>query len=365
MIGRFRAKLHELGRHLLSQHTAPGRLAAAVLVGVIVGCSPFFGLHFFICVALAWLLRLNQVVVYGAANISIPPMIPFLGFASVQLGNRLLHGHWLTLRVDDFAWKNAPQLARVFFVDWLVGGVVVGAAIGLVAGALTFRLLLRRQARLRDPLLAALHAARTRWDALHRRHWIYARLKLALDPAHRTIAPQIPPDTFTVDLGCGIGLLPILLALLGERRRALGIEWDGEKVRAGQHAAKELDGVEIVEGDVRTHPIPACDVITLVDMLHYYDADTQRALLARCRAALRPGGRILVREGDRQRTGGARWTRFVEGFSTRIGWNRGPEVRFRPIPELVTDLEALGFRVRADEVAGRLHPGNVLLIGEL
>ncbi|HUS66254.1 MAG TPA: DUF2062 domain-containing protein, partial [Kofleriaceae bacterium] len=219
MIGRFRRRLHELGRQLLSQHTAPGRLAAAVLVGAIVGCTPFFGLHFFICVGLAWLFRLNQVVVYGAANISIPPMIPFLGFASVQLGNRLLHGQWLHLGVDDFAWKNAPELARTFFVDWLVGGVVVGAAIGVVAGTAVFRLLLRRQARLRDPLLAALHAARTRWDALHRRHWIYARLKLALDPAHRTIAPAVPPNSFTVDLGCGIGLLPVLLALLGDGRR--------------------------------------------------------------------------------------------------------------------------------------------------
>jgi hypothetical protein len=99
-------------------------------------------------------------------------------------------------------------------------------------------------------------------------------------------------------------------------------------------------------------------------MLHYYDADAQRALLKRCRDALRPGGRLLVREGDGARSGGARFTRAVEALVTRLGWNRGPKVRFRPIGELTADLEALGFAVRVDEVAGRMHPGNVLLIAE-
>ena len=123
--------------------------------------------------------------------------------------------------------------------------------------------------------------------------------------------------------------------------------------------------MEIVAGDVRSYELPPCDVITLVDMLHYYDAATQQKLLERCRAALRPGGRLLVREGDRERRGGARWTRFVENWMVRLGWNRGPDVKFRPIAALRQDLESLGFAVHVDEVAGHLHPGNVLIIGTL
>jgi hypothetical protein len=37
----------------------------------------------------------------------------------------------------------------------------------------------------------------------------------------------------------------------------------------------------------------------------------------------------------------------------KLGWNRGPEVRFRPVAELIADLERLGFSVRVDEVAER------------
>jgi SAM-dependent methyltransferase len=187
-------------------------------------------------------------------------------------------------------------------------------------------------------------------------------MKYVMDPCYRAIAPLVPPGAFAVDLGAGLGMLPVLLGVLGDGRRALGIEWDAAKVACGVHAARDLGGVEVVEGDARTATIPACDVITLVDMLHYWDADAQRALLARCRAALRPGGRLVVREGDPSRRGGARWTRAVEAVVTRLGWNRGPQVRFRPVDELRADLEALGFRVRVDEVAARTHPGNVLLV---
>jgi len=168
-----------------------------------------------------------------------------------------------------------------------------------------------------------------------------------------------------VDLGTGLGMLPVLLGELGERRRALGVEWDPEKIRCGLHAARGLPDVEMVEGDMHASPLPACDVITLIDVLHYYDADRQRALLGRCRAALRPGGRLLIRETDGARRGGARWTRTVEAWATRLGWNRGPRVCFRPISDLRSDLVALGFRVDEDEVAGRFHPGNVLLIARI
>jgi len=157
-------------------------------------------------------------------------------------------------------------------------------------------------------------------------------MKYVMDPCYRAIAPQVPEGAFAVDLGTGLGMLPVLLGLMG--RRALGIEWDKAKVACGVHAAQGLD-VQIVEGDVRSFAIPACDVITLVDMLHYYDADTQRALLRRCRDALNENGRILVREGDRARRGGARWTRLVENWMVRSAGTAVPTSTSVPSPSCV------------------------------
>ena len=363
MIRRLRARVHGFLGRMLHEHTEPSRLALGVFVGAVVGCSPLFGLHLFVCMAVAYVLGLNQFVVYGAANISIPPLVPFIAFSSVQLGERLRHGRWMDLRLHDISWHTAPELAKQFFLDWLLGGLLVGASVGLVAAVVVYVIVHRR--RPVDAVGLLLRQAGRRYAGLPQRFAMYARLKYRMDPCYRAILPLVPPDSFTVDLGTGLGMLPVALALAAENRRALGVEWDVAKAEAGQTAAEGLDAVEITTGDVREFAIPPCDVITLVDMLHYYDADTQRALLRRCRDALRPHGRMLVREGDGRRRGGARFTRFVESTVTRLGWNRGPAVRFRPIDELSDDLTALGFVVRVDEVAGKLHPGNVLLVAEL
>jgi uncharacterized protein (DUF2062 family)/2-polyprenyl-3-methyl-5-hydroxy-6-metoxy-1,4-benzoquinol methylase len=361
-VNGLRRRIHELWRTIVHEHTAPARVAAAIVVGAIVGCTPLFGLHIVVCLGLAWALGLNKLIVYGAANLSIPPLVPLIGFASVQLGERLRHGAWLALERRDFALANMRVLVRVFFVDWMIGGVVLGAAIGVVAGGITWLILHRRRRRAPDAIDAAIELARRRYDGLHPRFKWYARTEYVMDPCYRVIAPLVPAGAFAVDLGSGLGMLPVLLGVLGDGRRALGVEWDRKKVECGAHAAEGLADIRVVEGDARSVELPPCDVITLVDMLHYWDAGSQRALLARCRAALRPGGRLLVREGDPSRRGGARWTRAVEALVTRLGWNRGPEVRFRPVDELRADLEALGFRVRIDEVAARTHPGNVLFV---
>jgi uncharacterized protein (DUF2062 family) len=60
LIARLRQRLRQFGRELLHQHTEPGKLAAAVLLGYVIGCTPLFGLHLPICIALAWLFGLDN-----------------------------------------------------------------------------------------------------------------------------------------------------------------------------------------------------------------------------------------------------------------------------------------------------------------
>jgi hypothetical protein len=121
--------------------------------------------------------------------------------------------------------------------------------------------------------------------------------------------------------------------------------------------------VTLQQGDLRSAVLPACEVVTLVDVLHYYEAEVQEAVLARAAAALRPDGQLLLRETDPERQGGARLTRLYERAMVRVGWNRGPRVHYRPLRELIASLEALGLVTSQLEVAGSTHPGNVLLSG--
>ncbi len=360
----WRAQAHAFFRHLAGEHTQPGRVALGLVVGAMIGCTPLFGLHIVVCIAVAWLLGLNQLIVYGAANLSIPPLVPIVGFVSVQLGERFLHGHWAYVTRAEFH-AHARELATRYFVDWMVGGLALGALVGGIGG-LVFYLgavvrIRRRPGELQWRALIA--AATERYRGLHPRFYWYARMKYRLDPCYRAVLAEVSPSSFTVDLGTGLGMLPVLLGLRDQR--ALGVEWDAAKAECGQHAAKNLAGVEIVGGDLRTAPLPACDAVALVDVLHYYDVDVQREILLRCKTALRPDGKLLIREGDGAQKGGAGFTRVIERAMVRLGWNRAPAVRFRPVAELETELQNLGFTVEIKPVAGQLHPGNVLLVAQL
>ena len=215
-----------------------------------------------------------------------------------------------------------------------------------------------------DALMQALRIAHKRYFGWRPWYHHYAWSKYLLDPCYRAVASQIRSNSDTVDLGTGLGMLPVLLGLWGGERRCHGIEWDGHKVSYAQRASQGLAGIHIEGGDVRDCVIPACDAVTLVDVLHYHPVDVQQAILHRCAAALRPNGRILIREGDLATQGSSRWTRWVEQFSMRIGWNKGSATHFRSLTDMRADLASLGLHVRDVYLAGPLHPGNVLIVAE-
>ena len=212
---------------------------------------------------------------------------------------------------------------------------------------------------------AAIAAASRRFRAAPLTWRWFAFFKYRLDPCYRELAGRIPEGARVVDLGTGLAMLPIVLAVLPGERSVVGIDWDLRKLVAGRAAVNGLRGVWLALGDARSFPLPEeTDAIAVVDMLHYYEVEDQRRILARAAAALAPGGQLLVRESDAARHGPSWWTRGLESFSVRAGWNRGERrTHFRRAAELRADLEGLGLEVAMAPLSGPIHPGNVLLCG--
>ncbi len=377
---RARARAH-LARIAL-ENASPARLFAACVVGAIVGSTPLFGLHLPLCVAAARWLRLNQVAVYGAANVSIPPVAPFLAFACVEAGSRLLTGHGAALTPEALRHVSPWTLAGDVFAAWIAGAPLVGGLVGVALGAVVASMAAaRRRPEAERSFVRAARETAARFARASRYHRHYVPWKIRLDPVYRAICDQLPAGGELVELGCGLGILPLLAVQLGKARRAHGIDWDEPKVHDAQRACDGLP-ITIEHADVRAFAPPACDAIAIVDVLHYFDAETQDAILARAAASLRERGVLFVRDGEAG-DGGSRWTRAVERLAVAIGWNRSAArrdsadpttpvsarppgaahgyVRFRPIADIVTSLERLGFRCSVTPVAGALHPGNVLV----
>jgi SAM-dependent methyltransferase len=190
-------------------------------------------------------------------------------------------------------------------------------------------------------------------------HWV--RTKLLGDPATQLVAELASGSV--LDVGAGRGQLSLLLLLVGRVSDVHGIDWDESKVAAAVHAAEGLDA-SFVRGDARTAAFPPADTVLLIDVLHYFRADEQDAILDRAAAAVRPGGLLLVREADAESGWRSAVTLWEERVSTLLRVNRGERVRLRPARELAARIEAAGLRCQVRPAWGRTPFSNVVLVGQ-
>ncbi|MCE9658570.1 MAG: methyltransferase domain-containing protein [Burkholderiales bacterium] len=207
----------------------------------------------------------------------------------------------------------------------------------------------------------------------------FARGKLSWDPVfrHLLVHGLIAPRSRVLDIGCGQGLLASLLeAADDEARRGrwpagwappplevrlTGIELSQREVARARDALG--DSAEFVCGDMRNVAFPAADTVVILDVLHYVARREQDEVLARARAALGSGGRLLLRVGDaasRRRFATSQWVdRLV--FLLR-GCRSRPQAG-RPVAEWTAHLVGLGFEVAGQPMAQGTPFANVLLIG--
>jgi uncharacterized protein (DUF2062 family) len=137
---------------LLRAHLTPESIGLAVGLGVLIGCLPIYGLHIFACVAVARWLKLNQPLMYAAANISNPVFAPFLISGQIAIGEWLRHGGPPPSRtIEEGTFWSMLSQAPDLFVSCLVGSVITGVVLGILLGAGAL-LAARRWPRRHDPL---------------------------------------------------------------------------------------------------------------------------------------------------------------------------------------------------------------------
>jgi SAM-dependent methyltransferase len=181
-----------------------------------------------------------------------------------------------------------------------------------------------------------------------------------------------------VDIGCGQGLLASLLAacdaLVSVQQwpsawapAPVGAHYTGIDLmprdieRARQALALLSPPPTLVCGDMRTTPLPTCNVVVVLDVLHYVDIGAQDALLARVRDALLPRGRLLLRVGDASQRWRFAASQWVDRFVTSVRGHRAPPTHGRTLAQWRTALQGLGFSVQALPMSHGTPFANVLL----
>jgi uncharacterized protein (DUF2062 family) len=153
-------------RHLRTTPAACNGFAAGVGLGVFFACTPLYGIQGILSFVVAGLLGINRISALAASHISMPPLGAILIAASVTAGHLLLHGTLPDLAALHAAHQSIWSLAtlRTVLLDWIVGGMLVGTVLGIVAYLATGSSPRWRSAAM-SAGIAAMVAARSRWMA--------------------------------------------------------------------------------------------------------------------------------------------------------------------------------------------------------
>jgi uncharacterized protein (DUF2062 family)/2-polyprenyl-3-methyl-5-hydroxy-6-metoxy-1,4-benzoquinol methylase len=339
-------RIRRLYLTLRTEHTTPRKVAAAVAVGVLVGCSPFWGLHLATALVLATIFRLNRVLVYAATNLANPLTAPPLIFAEVQVGHRLLRDTWLALTMEDLSRAGLSGL----FLDFLVGSLVVGAGLAVVLGVLAY--VVSRGSQLPPSYQEIVDEAVRRYLDVSLRDAEGARWRLVRDPIFRVLLdePLFHDAGRIIDLGCGRGLVAVVGAGTGgdwlAGRSYLGVDVSERYVRAARDVLSDVRECSFVHADLRDFDPPSADLVLLLNVLRYLPLEAQDALLRRLGKVLPAGSRLLVREVDASAGWRFRAVQVFDLLSLLLPGRPRYRLGYRHSPDLKNALIAAGFEVR-------------------
>lgn len=109
--------------------------ALSVVLGSFIGIAPLWGVQSFLSIFLAVLFRWNKVISFAASNVSIPPMIPLIVFASLWIGSCFIGTPLTEIPRLDVINK---QFFQDHLLQYLLGSFILATSVSLLLGSITY-----------------------------------------------------------------------------------------------------------------------------------------------------------------------------------------------------------------------------------
>ena len=142
MLRKLWAKVKAIWQLARSERASPREIGWAFGIGAFLACTPAMGFHGWLALGAATVLKKNRLFAWLGSRISNMLILPFIVIAEVQVAHRLRAGEWLVLDRGTVI-HQAPSL----ILDWCIGSIPVGGAIGILLGLLAWAIATHRQRR--------------------------------------------------------------------------------------------------------------------------------------------------------------------------------------------------------------------------
>ena len=188
----------------------------------------------------------------------------------------------------------------------------------------------------------------------------YVRWKVRTDLAYSAAREALRGrEAPLVDVGCGVGLLPLYLREHGHSAPIVGIDFDQRKIDVARKAGQGYADVEFVAGDARA-PLPHGRDVILLDILHYFDSVSQQTILANAARAAGEDGVIVIRQGIRDGSWRHRFTAIVDGLARVFRWMKAERLNFPTRAEVEAPFD--GFDAEVRPLWGRMPYNSYLFV---
>jgi SAM-dependent methyltransferase len=183
---------------------------------------------------------------------------------------------------------------------------------------------------------------------------IYARAKIRTDPVYDAVFDRLRlNDEPLLDVGCGVGILPLYLRARGFTAAIQGVDHDERKIAI---ARAVMPDAAFVTGDART-AMNRGGTVVLLDLLHYLTSREQSEILT---AAAEHATTVIIRDALRDGSWRYRMTYAQEMFSRLVRWLRAERLHFPTRGEVLEPFA--GFDAEVVPLYGRTPFNNYLFV---
>jgi len=116
--------------NVLESNDSKLKKSLSIALGVFIGIAPFWGFQTLFVLFLAYILKLNKVISFAFSNISFPPFIPFIIFASLKIGSLFIESDAVIFSSSN---KSLDAIRENLF-QYIIGSFIFAAIMAVLFG---------------------------------------------------------------------------------------------------------------------------------------------------------------------------------------------------------------------------------------